>query len=115
MQHLIADLVTIGLIEKLEVVQIDEQNRQTLPGLFCKHMLRTQMVVERSVIQQAGQRVHVCCGESLAQLSLSFDLINLAVGDVGLGRNQRLDFASCRSDLFNVESNPEWFTVFLII
>ena len=86
-QQLVAHVVAAGLVEDLEVVEIDEQKRPFSPATAAARQRLLQTVQEQATVGQLGQRIVV--GEVL-------DLLfrRLALGDV----DQRADVVGYLAD-----------------
>ncbi|HYD79948.1 MAG TPA: hypothetical protein VEC06_09065 [Paucimonas sp.] len=83
-QHLVADLVPIGIVDRLEPIQIEEQHGQAAPvALGGGDELRPEFIDQRPV-RQAGQAVVL---RHVAHLVFGF----LALGDVDMRADQFLD------------------------
>ena len=95
-QQLVADVVAAGLVEDLEIVEIDEQERPFSPAAPAARQRLLQTVQEQATVGQLGQGIVV--GQML-------DLLfrRLALGDV----DQRADvvgyFATLAPDRRDVE------------
>ena len=58
-EHLIADLMTIGVVELLEVIDIDHQNTERRILFHRGDLGRTEEFVHRAPVGQSGQRIGV--------------------------------------------------------
>lgn len=80
LQQLVPGRMPEAVVDELEVVQIDEQNRRTMARPAGPSKGQLQMLQERGPVRQARQRVvERSIGELLHRLRLN----TLAVGDVG--------------------------------
>ena len=78
LEQQVADLVAERIVDVLEAIEIDEQQRQRLPGAARCHDALLQAVVEQHAIGQFGQRI---ARGQVADAGLG----GLAIGDVAAG------------------------------
>jgi len=89
--HLVANGVAMRVVDRLEMVQIDHQQRTTRPVPPSAGELAPELLLEPAAVEQAGQRVVV--GEVR-----QFGLVAFAVADVPGDPRHRGDLPSLVED-----------------
>ncbi|EXI77361.1 MAG: hypothetical protein AW10_03851 [Candidatus Accumulibacter appositus] len=84
-QQTVAHVVSEGIVERLEIVEIDEQQGPLSVSARARHQRQAQTVVQQAAVGQAGERV---VKGQMADLFLRL----LAHGDVGQRRHVVGDF-----------------------
>src|SRR5205807_10289744 len=81
LEQCVTDRVSEGIVDALEMVEIDVQNRQALTAVSTGECL-IKLFAEHQTIGQAGERVVMCQSRNQRSISLAFFFCAPPLGDV---------------------------------
>ena len=77
-QHLVARRMPVGIVDRLESIQIDEQHREALAGAMRFANDGVEAIVEKQPIGQPGKRIEQALGTPLLARAAQFDRLGEA-------------------------------------
>ena len=103
--------MAVGVIEKAEVVQVQQHDRERLPGLLGVLQRLMERLVERAVVEQARQRIPVRPRDGFVQQALPLPL-KLASGRDVARDAERADDLAADQDRHLADADLDAFAVF---